>query len=210
MGVIYDVSRFIPHLVRGHYAELNETSSSLCSTQCLSNMPIGRIDRLKIYRSRDRLPKPHFDKSSRVSVGAQERSEQRMLTKRSQLLKKWELCFCLRDSTDDTSVVCPISKQSYQEVHKISKADAKTEKGTGAQKRTHWTTGDVRAHAHSLMRDFLTFLHVPLENIDESPFKNNSCLVGSLNDLQLFHQHIIITFIMWDCCSAWGRPFSTQ
>lgn len=49
------------------------------------------------------------------------------------------------------------------------------------------------------MRDFLTFLHVPLENIDESPFKNNSRLVGSLNDLQLFHQHIIIAFIMLDC-----------
>ncbi len=58
---------------------------------------------------------------------------------------------------------------------------------------------DTCAHAHSLMRDFLTFLHVPLENIDESPFKNNSRLVGSLNDLQLFHQHIIITFIMLDC-----------
>lgn len=51
----------------------------------------------------------------------------------------------------------------------------------------------------SLMRDFLTFPHAPLENIDESPFKNNSRLVGSLNDLQLFQQHIIITFIMLDC-----------
>lgn len=55
------------------------------------------------------------------------------------------------------------------------------------------------AHAHSLMRNFLTFLHVPQENIDESPFKNNSRLVGSLNDLQLFQQHVIITFIMLDC-----------
>lgn len=59
------------------------------------------------------------------------------------------------------------------------------------------------------MRYFLTFLHVPLENIDESPFKNNSRLVGSLNDLQLFHQNIIITFIMLDCtvlghcCRRW-------
>lgn len=46
------------------------------------------------------------------------------------------------------------------------------------------------------MRDFLTFLYAPLENIDESPFKNNSRLVGSLNDLQLYHKHIIIAFIM--------------
>lgn len=58
---------------------------------------------------------------------------------------------------------------------------------------------DAHAHAPGLMRDFLTFPHVPLENIDESPFKNNSRLVGSLNDLQLFQQHIIITFIMLDC-----------
>lgn len=59
--------------------------------------------------------------------------------------------------------------------------------------------GGTHTHAHTLMRDFLTFLHVPQENIDEFPFKNNSRLVGSLNDLQLFHQHIIITFIMLDC-----------
>lgn len=83
----------------------------------------------------------------------------------------------------------------------------KTYKRAGIMTKTHsqmhaclhkCTYRDTRAHAHSLMRDFLTFLHVPLENIDESPFKNNSSLVGSLNDLQLFHQHIIITFIMLD------------
>ena len=62
--------------------------------------------------------------------------------------------------------------------------------------------GHTRAHARTLMRYFLTFLHVPLENIDESPFKNNSCLVGSLSDLQFYCQHIIITFIMSDCAGA--------
>ena len=56
----------------------------------------------------------------------------------------------------------------------------------------------MHIHAHILMRDFLTFLPASQENIDESPFKNNSRLVGSLNDLQLFHPHVIITFIMLD------------
>jgi len=63
---------------------------------------------------------------------------------------------------------------------------------------TQMLYGHTRAHARTLMRYFLTFLHVPLENIDESPFKNNSCLVGSLSDLQFYCQHIIITFIMSD------------
>ena len=67
---------------------------------------------------------------------------------------------------------------------------------------TQMLCGHTRAHAHTLMRYFLTFLHVPLENIDESPFKNNSCLVGSLSDLQFYCQHIIITFIMSDCAGA--------
>lgn len=51
MGVIDDVSRLVPHLLGGRYAELNETASSLCPTQCLSNMPIGPIDWV-IHRSR--------------------------------------------------------------------------------------------------------------------------------------------------------------
>lgn len=88
------------------------------------------------------------------------------------------------------------------------------EDGNGARVQT-CTAGDMRAHAHSLMRVFLTFPHVPLENIDESPFKNNSCLVGSLNDLQLFHQHVIIAFITWGCadqgcCATPGRPLASN
>lgn len=57
MDIIYDVFQFIPHLLHGHYVELNETASSLCSTQCLSNMPIQAIDLVKIHRSNGCLPK---------------------------------------------------------------------------------------------------------------------------------------------------------
>lgn len=35
------------------------------------------------------------------------------------------------------------------------------------------TQAHTHTHSPIIMRDFLTFLHAPLENIDESPFKNN-------------------------------------
>lgn len=221
MGVIYDVSRFILHLLRGHYAELNEPASSLCPTQCLSNMPIGPIDWVKIYRSHDCLPKPHCDKSSRVSLVVDKHCRCRIYWQREANYKNNPKNNFV--SVGQISLMTPLELVWYQsklkshwEVQTITKAYTRTRNGaSGANMCTHRTTGDMHAHAHSLMRDFLTFLHVPLENIDESPFKNNSCLVGSLNDLQLFHQHIIITFIMWDCadqgcCCTRGRPFSVQ
>lgn len=88
MGVIYDVSRFILHLLCGYYTELNEPASSLCPTQCLSNMPIGLIDWVKIYRSHGCLPKPHSDKSSRVSVVVDKRCRCRIYRQREPNYKK--------------------------------------------------------------------------------------------------------------------------
>lgn len=51
INFICGVFPFIHHLLHGHYTELNETIFPLCSTQCLSNMPIQTIDLVKIYRA---------------------------------------------------------------------------------------------------------------------------------------------------------------
>lgn len=201
MDIIYGVFQFIPPLLHDNYAERNGTASSLCSTQCLSNMPIPAIDWVKIYRSNGRLPKPHFDKSLRIPRGVTKHYlwrglfsstenvdiDNKRILGRNNILFWWPLTQC-----------CLFTPCLHTDGH--TKAYTMTQSDSQMHAWVHQCTrGDTHAHAPSLMRDFLTFLHVPLENIDESPFKNNSPLVGSLNDLQLFHQHIIITFIMLDC-----------
>lgn len=67
--LIYSVFPFTHHLLHCHYTELNEAIFSLCSAQCLSNMPIQTIDLVKIYWNNGHLPKhsnPHVDKTHRT------------------------------------------------------------------------------------------------------------------------------------------------
>lgn len=164
-------------------------------------------------------PKPQFDKSQRISYticsGASSLvpSPVHQKTWNNDLISlflylfsvcqrekmRWYLCMDDQPSSDPVPTNMHIAF-THSETQKHTQVVAVTHTHSQMHACLHkCTKRDTLAHAHSLMRNFLTFLHVPQENIDESPFKNNSRLVGSLNDLQLFQQHVIITFIMLDC-----------
>lgn len=50
---------FIPQDLHDHYPDLNETAFSLCSSQCLSNMPIGAIDSCRYTQALSEEGLPH-------------------------------------------------------------------------------------------------------------------------------------------------------